>query len=132
MWRLADPWYLLLLVLPVCLYVWHGFSSRRGRASILFSSGDLIAALPRTWRTRIAPRIHYLRYPGLVLLVLALARPQTGESIQEIETFGVDIMLILDVSGTMAERDMKQVLRPISRLAAAKQVMSGLLPWRER
>lgn len=130
MWRLADPWYLILLALPAGLFAWHVWSSRRGRASVLFSSGDLIAHLPRTWRTRIGPHLHLLRYPAIVLMILALARPQTGESIQEIRTFGVDIMLILDVSGTMAERDMSFQDRPISRLAAAKDVMAGFIQGR--
>ena len=72
MWRLADPWYLTLLVLPLGLYLWHVFSARRGRASILFSSGELIAHLPHTWRTRIAPHVH--RTPVATSGALALVQ----------------------------------------------------------
>ena len=106
MWRLADPWYLLLLLLPAFLLAWHYWSHRRGRSSVLFSGGHFLNNLPRSWRSTIAPHIHWLRYPGLVLLILALARPQTGNDIREIQTFGVDIMLVLDVSNTMSITDM--------------------------
>lgn len=124
MWRLADPWYLLLLIVPLGLYLWYYLASKRGRASILFSGGHLLHDLPGSWRTAIAPHTHWLRYPGLALIVLALARPQTGNAVQKIETYGVDIMMVLDVSGTMGEQDMFADGRDVSRLSAAKQVMS--------
>jgi len=131
MWRLADPWHLLLLALPAALLVHHFWSRRRGRASLLFSGGAYLRGLPRTWRARVRPRLHWLRYPGLVLLVLALCRPQTGNDVREIQTFGVDIMLVLDVSGTMAEGDMVSGGRQISRLEAAKTVMQGFINGRQ-
>ncbi len=131
MWRLADPWYLLLLVLPAGLLIHHYWSRRRGRASLLFSGGAYLRGLPSSWRARISPRLHWLRYPGLALLVIALCRPQTGSSVREIRTFGVDIMLVLDVSGTMAEPDMVSANRPITRLDAAKTVMQGFIEGRQ-
>ncbi len=127
MWRLASPWYLALLILPIALLIWHRIAYRKGRSSLLFSGGHLLRDLPGSWRTVIAPHTHWLRYPGLVLLIFALARPQTGNAVQKIETYGVDIMMILDVSGTMGEKDMSAKGRDISRLAAAKQVMSGFV-----
>ena len=131
MWRLADPWFLLLIVVPVGLLVLKLWGSRRGRESLLFSGGPLLEDLPRSWRARVAPHIHWLRYPSLLLLVLALARPQSGDLRQEIETFGVDIMLVLDVSGTMSQKDVRLRGRPVTRLDAARAVMSDFIDGRE-
>jgi len=130
-WRLADPWYLLLLIVPIGLLWLHLWRRGRGRESVLFSGGSLLTGLPRSWRARIAPHLHWLRYPGLVLLVLALARPQTGDMRQEIETYGVDIMLVLDVSGTMSQKDVSVRGRAITRLDAARAVMSEFIAGRE-
>lgn len=131
MWRLADPWYLLLLLVPFALLVWHFWSHRRGRSSLLFSNKALLAPLPKTWRARLSPHLHWLRYPGLVLLVIALARPQSGNEVREIETFGVDIMMVTDVSGTMEYNDMMAGGRRVTRLDAAKAVMSRFVEGRE-
>ncbi|MCB1041955.1 MAG: VWA domain-containing protein [Acidobacteria bacterium] len=130
MWRLANPVYLLLLVFPFALLAWHVYGSRRGRSSLLFSGGHLLQELPRTWRTVVSPHTHWLRYPGLILLVLALTRPQTGQAIEEVETFGVDIMMVLDVSATMGERDMVDGNREVSRLLAAKKEMAKFIQGR--
>lgn len=127
MWRLADPAALFLWVIPILLCWWHLRARHRGRASILFSGGELLDGLPATWRSILAPRLHWLRYPGLFLLIFALARPQWGESIQEIQAYGVDLMMVLDVSATMAEQDMTQDGVPVSRLDAAKTVMAGFV-----
>ncbi|CAM2009268.1 vWA domain-containing protein [Acanthopleuribacter pedis] len=131
MWQLANPWYLLLLVVPPILLGLRLWGNRRGRASLLFSGGPFLENLPKSWRARISPHIHWLRYPALVLLIIALARPQAGQELQEINTFAVDIALVLDVSGTMAQRDMSDGRRSISRLDAAKMVMSGFIERRQ-
>ncbi len=131
MWRLANPWYLLLLLLPLGLLIYHYWSHRRGRASVLFSGGHFLSNLPGSWRTVIAPHLHWLRYPGMVLLILALARPQSGNDMREIQTFGVDIMLVLDVSSTMSINDMQQGRRQVTRLDVAKDVMQQFIEGRE-
>jgi len=128
--RLASPWFLLLALLPVGLLLLHRWSVKRGRASILFSGGPLLTGLPRSWRSQWAPRMHWLRYPGLLLLVLALARPQTGNAVRDISTHGVDIVLVLDVSGSMEKQDMMRGNRPISRLDAAKAVLADFVAGR--
>lgn len=131
MWQLANPWYLLLLILPPLLLAWRLWGNRRGRASLLFSGGPYLKNIPPSFRARLSPHIHWLRYPALVLLIIALARPQAGQELQEINTYAVDIALVLDVSGTMAQRDMSDGRRAISRLDAAKMVMSGFIDRRQ-
>lgn len=131
MFRLADPWYLLLMILPVALLAWHFWSHRRGRASLLFSSTTVLEGLPTTWRAAVSPHLHWLRYPALILLVFALARPQSGDFRQEIETFGVDIMLVLDVSGTMSYADVVPNNRRVTRLDVARFVISKFIESRQ-
>ncbi|PIE02972.1 MAG: aerotolerance regulator BatA [Acidobacteria bacterium] len=130
MMRLADPWYLLLLVIPAFLFFLHLWQVKHGRASILFSSGSSLKGLPKTWRMMISPHLHWAVYPGFILMIIALARPQAGTSFQEIKTHGVDIMMILDTSGSMAEADMVSERRALTRLDAAKKVMARFIKGR--
>jgi len=131
MWRMVNPWYLLLLLLPIGLLILHFWSHRRGRASLLFSGGVYLKNLPTSWRAMVAPHLHWLRYPALVLLCFALTRPQTGDHRRVIETYGVDIMMVLDVSGTMAQKDMSINGYSVSRLDAARSVMADFINGRE-
>jgi len=126
MLRLASPWYLLLLVLPVLLLFLKVWQVKNGRSSILFSSSSL-KGLPKTWRMMISPYLHWLIYPGLICIIIALARPQSGTSYQEIKTHGVDIMMVLDTSGSMSEVDMLSRSHELSRLDAAKAVMARFI-----
>ena len=130
MWRLANPWYLLLLIFPLLLLSLRLWQSKRGRSSVLFSATSSLHQLPRTWRMRISPYLHWAVYPGLVLIIVALTRPQSGTSYQEIKTHGVDIMMILDTSQSMSEEDMRAGNQAVSRLDAAKSVMAQFIKGR--
>ena len=67
----------------------------------------------------------------LFYYVLSIARPQGGHEITEINTYGIDIMLILDVSGTMGERDMVMEGEYVSRLKATKGVLDRFINGRK-
>jgi Ca-activated chloride channel family protein len=125
MFRFAYPWLLLLLLLlaPV---VWLALRKKRER-SIGYSSIDLIvdAGLEASpWKKfgRLA-----LRLVVLVLVILAIARPQTGQSEHTTYTEGVDILLVLDTSGSMQAQDFK----PKNRLHVAKEVVKDFVNKRE-
>ncbi|MBE0432079.1 VWA domain-containing protein [candidate division WOR-3 bacterium] len=110
---LANPLYLLLLLLMVPL-VYLEFKKRR--SSIRFSDTSYF----KTARNRgmIMRRIPFcLICVLLVLIVLALARPQRGRLYEEIETQGIDIMLCLDISTSMRAEDFV----PKNRLHVAKE-----------
>jgi len=68
----------------------------------------------------------WLRGVVLLLLLVALARPQAGESITNVSTYGVDIVIALDISGSMAALD----FRPTDRLGVAKEVIGSFLDGR--
>jgi Ca-activated chloride channel family protein len=123
MFRFAHPiafW--LLLALPLLL-AWEV----KGRRSptLLFSDLDLITRLnPSQWPwKRWLPLL--LRIVAIALLIGALARPQSGVNHHETETYGVDIMMVQDVSGTMQAED----LQP-NRIEAAKRVTSEFVKGR--
>ena len=111
--RFAHPFFFLLLaVVPV--YIWWQLVKRR--AAVVYSDlGFLRGASPRGRFGRIV--VHGLYALALVFMTVALARPQRGRQFQEVETRGIDIMLCLDISGSMQAEDFS----PKNRLNVAKE-----------
>lgn len=125
--HLAAPlWLLLLAAVPLAAWLHH----RRGElGAILYSrlpgaGSGLRGARPAGRRTRPAGawRLHlpfYCRLAAFSLIALALARPQLGYAWEESLTEGIDIQIVLDVSGSMAAED----FQPDNRLEVAKRVV---------
>ncbi len=118
--HLADPLWLLLLVAVPVLAWWH--HRRSGKGALTYSR------LPTgcrggTWRLHLP---FYCRLAALVLLVLALARPQLGYAWEESLTEGIDIEIALDLSGSMGAEDFE----PDNRLTVAKQVVQDFIAGR--
>lgn len=110
----AHPWLLLLLLLvPVVLLVQR--RAERRAPSILFSDLRLAHGLPKSARQRFLEFLPYSRALILSLGILALARPQYGTLDMRTSSLGVDIAMVLDVSGSMQEDDYYP-----NRLEAAK------------
>ena len=110
--HLHDPWHLLLLLLLPVLAIWR--HRRRAFGALTYSS--LPVANAGAWRLHLP---FYLRLLALGLLIVAFARPQLGFAREEAITEGIDIQVVLDVSGSMAAED----FQPRNRLAVAKDVM---------
>ncbi len=121
-----SPWILWgLLLIP--LLAWYGLRREdRRRASIRFPGAGELRDLPGGWAQRLRRLPLVLRLCALSLLIVALARPQSGESIEQVESLGLDIALVLDVSTSMKAMD----FRP-NRLAAAKGVMEEFVKGRK-
>ena len=119
MFHLASPFYLLLLALVPLLAWWQ---LRRDRAAVPHSGLQLFAGLPsgRAWLARYGGLA--LRLLGLTLLILALAQPRWPDLRTRLATEGIALMLVVDVSGSMAERDFDSNGQPISRLQAVQQI----------
>jgi Ca-activated chloride channel family protein len=120
--QFADPWW-LLAVLAGPLLVWAVLARERGGRSIAFPGLGGARAIPRGWRTRLRHAPLVLSAAALVAGALALARPQLGSVRQDVTTSGVDIVVSLDVSGSMAAED----FQPRNRLAVAKQVVADFV-----
>lgn len=121
--NLSYPWILLAipfyLLIELILYL-----SRKHRSRILPTIAFLTAR--STWRTQ-AVRISKIFLPlALLFLLIAMTNPRRSELQREIQPSGVDIMVALDISGSMAAEDFK----PLNRLAVAKTVLHDFIQGR--
>ena len=122
--RFADPIALaLLLAIPPLVALWIVRGRRRG-GGVLFPSLSLLPPQSRSWRSRTWVRSlpMALRAVALVLMVVALARPQVV-SASEVPVEAIDICVVLDVSETMVD-DIQADGHPIT---AAKNTLHTLL-----
>lgn len=116
----AHPWLLLLLLaLPLLAY----FRGKSGPAAALtFSSTSALRSLGKTSAARAGKFLRSLFLLGFALLVVALARPQLGKSLTQVEASGIDIMLVLDVSQSMLTKDFSVGGDQATRLEAIREV----------
>ncbi len=126
--RFLHPEMLLLLALLPLLAFLHG---RRGAApALVFSSTSLAASLAGARKVRPGTLLLLLRLAVLALLILALAGPQQGSSSTEIEASGIDILLAVDVSGSMEAMDFTLAGKPANRLEVVKKVVDEFIEQR--
>ncbi|MEW5978194.1 MAG: VWA domain-containing protein [Acidobacteriota bacterium] len=124
--RFADPWFLLLLASVPALWWRHRWSESHRQAGLAFPQVALVGRIGASWAVRFRPFLFAIRLTGLILMILAFARPQLGSTEEDVSTEGVDIILGLDVSGSMAAED----FRPRNRISVAKQVMADFVKGR--
>ena len=121
-----DPMYLAGLVLVPVLVLWY---IRRGRdvtSHYRYSTLLPFAKLKATLRERLRHLPFVFRMIVLSVLVVALARPQTTSQGENIYSEGIDIALLLDISGSMLAED----LQP-NRVEAAKEVAQNFIDGRK-
>jgi Ca-activated chloride channel family protein len=119
--RFADPWMLLTLIL-IPLWIWVG-SSKRFRTFLHFPSGTQLKALPSSWAKKLTPVSGILSTLGLILLIVALARPQTGLHERQVTSETLDIVLAIDTSTSMRAIDLADDREnDRNRLDAVKEV----------
>lgn len=122
--KFAHPYLLLLMLLiPVLL----GWRSRRRNAAINFPDGSLLHKLPVTWIVRLQPLLPALYALGLACLIVAIARPQRGLSESRVNTEGVDMVLLLDLSTSMETPDFARNGQRQTRIESAKQVIGEFI-----
>jgi Ca-activated chloride channel family protein len=127
MFRFKDPVWLLLLLIPAGYIYVRYFTSFLKPPSIPYSNLKVFDGIGSSWRTRLASAMPALKAIGLSGLILALARPQSGYGDTRQSVEGVDIMLVLDTSGSMKAEDFK----PKNRLFVAKEVIRNFIDGRE-
>ncbi len=119
--RLADPWLLLALAALLLLV------PRRGRAArppaVRYPSLDVLRAVAPGGAGRRRALLGVLRAVTLALLAVALARPQLGTSETTVHREGVDVVLAVDVSGSMLAEDFMLDAGRTNRLEAVKDVV---------
>jgi Ca-activated chloride channel homolog len=115
--RFANPEFLWLLLLIPVMVVYYQRRGNTLRPRLVFSALSTFSLIPKQGSLKMRHSTLVLRSLVVFLVVVALARPQVEHRSQEISTYGVDIMLALDASGSMQAEDFK----PENRLGAAKQ-----------
>ncbi len=118
--RFASPYAGLALLVLIVLLIVSLVRGRARRASLIFSLTSPFRTIPPGLAVRLRHLPMALRVLGLALLVLAFARPQTGRHEEEALTEGIDIVLAVDISGSMRTEDFK----PKNRLVVAKDVVA--------
>ena len=119
------PWLLLLgLLIPVLFYFRFG---RKHSSAMTFSDGRLLSRLPPGWGVLVHRALTGVYALGLLLLVVALARPQRGLEESRVRTEAVDIVLLADTSTSMRAEDFSTAIQRMNRLDAAKQVMEEFI-----
>jgi len=125
--RFANPYLLLLLLIIPLLLWWRG----RRRVSIHFPDSAILKGLPVTLTVRLQPVLPILYAIGLTCLIIALARPQRGMQESHVNTEGVDMVLLLDLSTSMNTPDFARNGRRITRIDSAKKVISDFIKKRK-
>src|SRR5438034_1141257 len=116
----ARPW-LLLLLLAIPLLAW--LRGKRGPAAALtYSSTASLRAIGKRSAARAGKILQTLLVAALAIFVVALARPQLGKSLTQVEASGIDIMLVLDVSGSMLTKDFTIGGQEATRVDAIREV----------
>jgi Ca-activated chloride channel family protein len=126
--RFADPQLLWLLILLPLLAL---LRSRKGAApALIFSSISAIKVIAGGRMTKAGGMAPWLRLAALGLLIIGLARPQWGHTRTEIEASGIDILLAVDISGSMQALDFTLKGKQVNRLDVVKSVVADFISQR--
>lgn len=121
----AYSWVLyFLLVIPI-LIAWYFWKGKKQSSAISYSSLKTFEKIPATFRERFRHLPFALRMLSLGFLIIALARPQNFSAGQSVNAEGIDISMVLDISGSMLAEDFKP-----NRLEAAKNVIDDFVKGR--
>lgn len=119
--RFANPIFLiLLLIIPILVF---DHFRRKKTSTLKYSDISLIKDIKPSFWAKYHHLIFWLRLFVIIIVIIVISRPQAGRSFEEITTEGIDIMLCLDISGSMQAEDFK----PKNRCEAAKEVMKEFI-----
>ncbi|GAB6094407.1 VWA domain-containing protein [Desulfatiferula olefinivorans] len=129
MFRFASPlFFVLLLLIPGLVLIRRRWD---GRPGLNLSGLGALAGMPPSVVVVTRHLVPALKYLALVLMIAALARPQWGTRHSSVMTEGVNLILAMDLSGSMAALDFKKDGRLIDRLEAVKGVVREFISKRQ-
>ena len=123
MFKFASPIWLILLVVPLLSLVLYVYKKGRTDATVIFSD---ITVFRNIGSSRgIVKRMISLAIPAAAVLslIIAMARPQTGQRFHSRSAYGIDIILTMDISSSMSAMDFD----PLTRFEAAKEVVKEFI-----
>jgi len=121
----ANPKLLLLLLLLIPAVIWYILKSVKLTASLTFSNLEGFNKAKGSYKNVLRHVMFGLRMVALVLVIIAMARPQSSNQWKNVTTEGIDIVIALDISGSMLAEDFKP-----NRIEAAKDVASEFISGR--
>lgn len=119
--------YLLLLLLIPLLVLWEFYLRKKGKRFIFYSSKKLLTAADNDVKTLLIRSLPYIKIFSFALLIVALARPQILDYYSVENKKGIDILITLDTSTSMASVD----FTPKNRLTVAKEVIANFIQKRK-
>lgn len=122
----AHPIFFGLLFLIPFMIWWQARRKQNDNPSFRITTLSGLAPLKPSWRVRLRPVLFVLRIICLIALTVALARPQSSNVSETVDSEGVDIVLAVDVSGSMLAEDLKP-----NRIEAAKKVAMNFIDQRQ-
>ena len=124
-----NPWIILIIPLVLALII---FIKKRQRAtSFQFSSTGIVSSLKATWKVRFHQVPYVLRLLAVILFLIALAGPRSVLEETVHKTEGIDIVLAIDASGSMAAEDFVMKARRYNRLDIVKKVVQEFVKERK-
>lgn len=123
--RLASPWLLLLLALLPLL--WRNVFRRERHSALRYPTLSVLKSISTTGAGARRTVLPALRSLALVLVIVALARPQAGSTTAKVHREGVDVVLAVDVSGSMLAEDFTLEEERASRLDVVKSVVDAFV-----
>ena len=127
MLKFTNPIFLLFILAVPLMFYFYIIKHKGRKASIKYSDLTLVKRLKPSSRLKQRHITIILRSLVIVFLAVALARPQSGRKFQEVLSEGIDIILVLDISGSMRAEDFK----PQNRLHVAKEVIKDFIKGRQ-
>jgi Ca-activated chloride channel family protein len=111
----GNPWAWFLLIIPITMFVYNCLMKGRTRVQLHVSS--FFDFKSKSWKVILQKLMPYISMLAAVLIVIAIARPQGSFTKEKSYTKGIDIVMAIDVSTSMLEKDFSP-----NRLEAAKSV----------
>jgi Ca-activated chloride channel family protein len=122
-WTFYNPEFLYALAIIPLMWVWYIFSRKKQFAQMQISTLDGISQ--QSWKIKGRHLLFVIRSLAVTLLIIAFARPQSTLSWEDMTTEGIDIVISMDISGSMLAQDLKP-----DRLEASKKVAMDFISGR--
>lgn len=118
----ANPhFFWLLLLIPFLIY-WHYFYKQKNKNSFQVSTLESLKNTGNSFKITLQKLLPWLQILSFIFLTIAIARPQNSKVNETINSEGIDIVISLDISGSMLAQDFKP-----NRIEAAKKVASDFI-----
>ena len=122
---------LILLLIPVLLGIVIFFRTDKKPPSFIFPSNFLVKTKSRSWKLKSLWIPGVLRLTVISLFIIALSGPRFVEEEQIVRSEGIDIVLAIDISGSMAAEDFVIANKRVNRLEVVKSVVNEFIDKRE-